>query len=236
MNDEEVHTFVLVAGGWCGSWAWRDVISGLRKRGHNVSAPTLAGLGERSHVANGSADLSMHIEDIIAHLEMEDLRNVTLVGWSYGGMVTTGVLSHAWERIKSMIYLDAFVPENGKSWIDYSNAQWRETLESYKRQDMSIPPPPLEYFKVTEPSIVNFIKPRLRNQPWRTLFEPVDLSQPIPEIPKCYVRCRRHEQAALTDAFERTKLAGARTLVIDADHFCPMTAVEATIDVLIDLA
>src|SRR3954453_1995772 len=44
MNSVAQHTYVLIAGAWHGAWAWRDVIPGLRKLGHEVPAPTLAGL------------------------------------------------------------------------------------------------------------------------------------------------------------------------------------------------
>jgi pimeloyl-ACP methyl ester carboxylesterase len=54
------------------------------------------------------------------------LHNVTLVGWSYGGVVTTGVSARITNKIKSMIYLDAFVPEDGKALIDYVSSDVRE--------------------------------------------------------------------------------------------------------------
>src|ERR1700761_9639032 len=114
MIDIKSHKFVFVPCGWSGSWAWREAIAALRKRGHDASSPTLTGLGERSHAGNDTADLPTHIEDEIAHLEMEDLRDVTLVGWSYGGIVAAGALGRASTRVKSVIYLDAFVPEDGK--------------------------------------------------------------------------------------------------------------------------
>jgi pimeloyl-ACP methyl ester carboxylesterase len=236
MRVEHRKTFVLIAGGWCGAWVWRDVIPKLRSLGHHVSAPTLSGLGERRHVGNATADLSTHVEDVVVHMEMEDLQDVTLVGWSYGGIVTTGVLASAPERIRSMIYLDAFVPENGKAWIDYALPQSRSAMESYRQRDEAIPPPPLSYFKVTEPTLVDFITPRLVHHPWRTLFEPVSMSQQTPDLPVAYIRCLRHDQAALTEAFERTGKTGAITLSIDADHFCPLTAPEETARVLAQLA
>jgi pimeloyl-ACP methyl ester carboxylesterase len=193
-------------------------------------------LGERRHIGNATADLSTHLEDVVAHLEMENLRDVTLVGWSYGGIVTTGVLARARDRIRSMIYLDAFVPEDGKAWIDYANPQSRSAMESFRQRDEAIPPPPLSYFKVTEPTLVDFIAPRLANHPWRTLFEPVSVLPQTPDVSIAYVRCLRHEQAALTEAFERTRNAGARTVSIDADHFCPLTAPEETVDSLVRFA
>jgi len=86
-SRNERHTFVLVHGGWCGGWIWRYVAPALRERGHVVTTPTLTGLGERRHSENRTATLSTHIEDIVAHIEMEGFQDVTLVSQSYGGMV-----------------------------------------------------------------------------------------------------------------------------------------------------
>jgi pimeloyl-ACP methyl ester carboxylesterase len=236
MSDIKRHTFVLVPCGWCGSWAWRDAIAALRKRGHDATSPTLTGLGERSHTGSDIADLGTHIEDVIAHLEMEDLHDVTLVGWSYSGMVVTGALGRALARIKSVIYLDAFVPEHGKAFIDYMNDKTRQFMERFSAHNLPVPPLPLEHFKLTEPSVVEFVKPRLRNQPWRTLFDPVAVSPDAAGIPKAYVRCTLHQQAALDEALERMQNAGARIATINADHFAPLTATELTVDTLIRFA
>ena len=81
-------TFVLVHGAWHGGWCWRFVRPLLS--GHEVYAPSLTGLGERKHLAHAGIDLETHIADVVSLLEMEDLRNVILVGHSYGGMVITG--------------------------------------------------------------------------------------------------------------------------------------------------
>ena len=88
-------------------------------KGHEVFAPSLTGLGERKHLARPDIDLDTHIDDIVSLLEMEDLRDVVLVGHSYGGMVITGAADRAHARIQRLVYLDAFVPENGKCTLDY---------------------------------------------------------------------------------------------------------------------
>ena len=114
-SRNERHTFVLVHGGWCGGWIWRYVAPALRERGHVVTTPTLTGLGERRRLENRTATLSTHIEDVVAHIEMEGFQDVILVSQSYGGMVATGTLARIPDRTRSMIYLDAFVPEYGES-------------------------------------------------------------------------------------------------------------------------
>jgi pimeloyl-ACP methyl ester carboxylesterase len=111
-------TFVLVHGGWDGGWAWRGVANILRTAGHEVYTPTLTGSGERMHLATPEVNLDTHIQDVAHVLQYEDLYNVVLVGSSYAGMVITGVADRVPERLAHVIYLDAFVPNDGESAMD----------------------------------------------------------------------------------------------------------------------
>ena len=70
------------------------------------------------HLANPSIDLETHIEDVLNVIKYEDLRDIVLLGHSYGGMVATGVADRARDRVSQLIYLDAFVPEDGQSLLD----------------------------------------------------------------------------------------------------------------------
>src|SRR5215813_7388331 len=108
-------TFVLVHGGWAGSVVWQELAPRLRKAGHEVYAPTLTGIGARRHLLNREIDLDTHIQDVIGVIEEEDLSDIVLVGHSYGGMVISGVADRVPERFATLVYLDAFVPENGQS-------------------------------------------------------------------------------------------------------------------------
>ncbi|HUZ73978.1 MAG TPA: alpha/beta hydrolase [Stellaceae bacterium] len=110
--------FVLVHGAWHGGWCWRRVADRLTARNHRVFTPTLTGLGERSHLLSADVNLSTHVTDIVNVLRWEELSNVVLCGHSYGGMVVTGVADRAPERIATLVYLDAFVPESGQSMQD----------------------------------------------------------------------------------------------------------------------
>src|SRR5215216_473082 len=106
-------TFVLVHGGWHGGWCWKRVAPLLRDAGHDVYTPTLTGLGERVHLASPQVNLTTHITDVVNVIEFEDLSEVVLVGHSYGGVVITGVASKVSDRIKDLVYLDAFVAKDG---------------------------------------------------------------------------------------------------------------------------
>lgn len=114
----EKKTFVLVHGAWHGGWCWRFVADRLTAQGHRVFTPTLTGLGERAHLLSQSVNLDTHISDVLGVLKWEQLENVVLVGHSYAGMVIGGVADVNPERIGALVFLDAFVPEDGKSMSD----------------------------------------------------------------------------------------------------------------------
>jgi len=116
-------TFVLVHGAWHGGWCYKRVARLLRQAGHEVYTPTLTGLGERAHLMGRMIDLSTHIQDIVSVVRCEELSDVVLCGHSYGGMVIAGVAEQIAAKIRSLVYLDAFVPENGKSLFDYLPAE-----------------------------------------------------------------------------------------------------------------
>jgi pimeloyl-ACP methyl ester carboxylesterase len=97
---------------------WGAVAQELRSAGHKVFTPTLTGSGERVHLASPAIGLDIHILDVLNVFHYEDLSDVNLIGWSYGGMVTTGVAEQVPDKVHHLIYLDAFVPESGQSLAD----------------------------------------------------------------------------------------------------------------------
>ena len=110
-----VTAIVIVHGGWGGGWEWSAVAGLLRERGHEVFTPTLTGMGERSHIGrHEQVGLGTHIEDVVAVLEFEKLRDVVLCGASYGGMPVTGAADRVAERVRLLVYVDALVPRDGQ--------------------------------------------------------------------------------------------------------------------------
>jgi pimeloyl-ACP methyl ester carboxylesterase len=136
------HTFVLVHGAWHGGWCWRRVADRLLAKGHRVFAPTLTGLAERSHLMRPEIDLTTHITDIVNLLRWEELGDIVLCGHSYGGMVVTGVADKAAARIRTLVYVDAFIPESGESWLELRRRPFPP--------GPTIPPTTAETFRVNE--------------------------------------------------------------------------------------
>src|SRR5438552_835707 len=107
--------FVLVHGAWGGAHGFRKVRRLLHSAGHEVFTPSLTGIDERAHLASPQVCLTTHIADVANAVLYEDLQDVVLVGFSYGGLVITGALEHISDRVSHLVYLDAFVPADGES-------------------------------------------------------------------------------------------------------------------------
>ena len=101
-------TFVIVHGMWSGGWLFQPIARILRGAGHEVYTPTLTGVGERVHLGSPRTDLDTHVQDIVNVIEYEDLEEVVLAGYSYGGAVVTAVADRVPERIAQIVYLDAW--------------------------------------------------------------------------------------------------------------------------------
>jgi pimeloyl-ACP methyl ester carboxylesterase len=146
-------TFVLVHGAWHGGWCFKRVAQILRKGGHQVFTPTLTGLGERSHLMSPGIDLDTHIQDIVNVFHWEELSDVVLCGHSYGGMVITGVSDRIADKVRSLVYLDAFVPANGQSVTDFLPPDLMSGMRDDARQNGGgylLTPIPAEVFKLNE--------------------------------------------------------------------------------------
>jgi len=134
------HTYVIVHGAWGGGWDWRVVDSLLSAQGHQVYRVTLTGLGERAHLANANIGLTTHICDVVNTISWEQLKDVVVVGHSYGGMVITGVADRIPERIRALIYLDAFLPESGESAMKLVGADGASFFAQNTRDGLIHPP------------------------------------------------------------------------------------------------
>ena len=173
-------TFVLVHGAWQGGWCWKKLKPLLIAAGCEVHSPTLTGLGERAHLASPAVNLDTHVEDVIKVLEFEDLRNVILVGHSYAGMVITGVAAKAPQRLAQIVYLDAFLPEHGKSLNDYSvgAAGYDENVRN-NGDGWRLPfagTLTLSMLGITDANDVAWMAPRMVDQPYQTFTQAVSIA------------------------------------------------------------
>ena len=193
MESIVMATFVLVHGAYHGGWCWRDVAKRLISDGHEVFTPTLTGLGERYHLADKTVDLDTHVKDIIGVIDWNDLQDIVLVGHSYGGAVIGCVADQRGDEIKSIVYLDAIIPADGKSVLDFNPPERRK--EFFKMADdfngWQLPPRPAVYYGVTDPAQQKWVDEKCVPHPLKTLTDKPELSgDPHASIDKCgYVLC-----------------------------------------------
>jgi pimeloyl-ACP methyl ester carboxylesterase len=192
--------FVLVHGAWGGSYAFREVRRLLHADGHEAVAPSLTGIGERAHLTGPRVDLSLHVLDVVNAIRYEDLRDVVLLGYSYGGVVVTAALDHLGDRVRELVYLDAFVPGDGDSVASLTGGAAPGPPEL--GAPWSVPPPVREY---EDPAVAARAALRRVPQPLGTFTEPVRLAVPLEErgLGLTYVRATADPDGAVFEPFAR---------------------------------
>jgi pimeloyl-ACP methyl ester carboxylesterase len=230
-----VTVFVVAHGAWSAAWAWKKMRPLLAAGGHELWTPTYTGLGERAHLAGPAIDLDTHIADVIGMLKMEDLRDVVLIGHSYGGMVATGVADRARERIAQLVYLDAFVPRDGQSLFDLQPEQTRARMRELARtggEGWRVPPNPMP--ADTPAADAAWAAGRRLPHPIRTFEQPVRLVGKGPPPPRSYIYCRRIGPVDVFRPFaERARHeSGWRYFEVDASHNPHITAPQALLHLL----
>lgn len=234
-------TYVLVHGGGHGGWCYQRVAQLLRAAGHEVFTPTMTGVGERAHLVNSSVDLDLHIQDIVAVLEFEDLNDVVLVGHSYGGMVITGVADRAAVRVGKLVYLDAATPINGQSLVDVAGP----IIEAVRPGGMTVdgvelvllPAPEAGlFYGVSDPEDLAWMATRLTAHPWRCFEQRLELTneQALWAIPQFHIVCTS-TLATRDAALMETARSMGRLWDIDTGHDLMITEPQKVADALLEV-
>jgi pimeloyl-ACP methyl ester carboxylesterase len=231
-------TFVLVHGAWHGGWCWRRVADRLQAQGHSVYRPTLTGLGERAHLMRADVNLSTHVADIVNVFKYEQLADVVLCGHSYGGLVISGVAEQCAPAIASIVFLDAFVPNNGESMQAITGPAVRETIQAaIARGDIGVPPRPAEAFRVNEKDRA-WVDALCVPQPLACFTEKIKLTGAHERIgKKSYVRARDYVSAAFDAALARAKADPTwRTYEVACGHDVMVDMPERLTEILLEVA
>jgi pimeloyl-ACP methyl ester carboxylesterase len=240
-------TYVLVHGYWAGAWIWRDVIAGMQAAGHRVYATTATGMGDRVHLADPAINLDVFITDVVNVLEFEDLRDVILAGWSYGGMIISGVAERVPERLAQVVYLDAVVAANGESFYDAALIP-KEVLAPvfWAGEAVGIPgfEPVDEGFIrawTKDPAVADWLMAKLTPQPIATTTQPLEMGNPAAAaLPHVYLNCLEGKDdptwAFTVRAVERAKSEpGWRVVDLAENHMAPVNDPQLTVETLLSL-
>jgi pimeloyl-ACP methyl ester carboxylesterase len=235
-------SYVLVHGGGHGGWCYGRVAPLLRAAGHDVFTPTLTGLGERAHLLSAAVDLDLHVRDVVALLHSEDLRDVILVGHSYGGMVITGVADRVSDRVGRLVYLDAANPKNGQSLVDVAGPVIEAVRPMGTVVDglelVLLPGPDAGMlYGVTDQDDLAWMADRLTPHPWQCFSQPLALTNEAAlwAIPQYHVICTS-TRAGRDRALMAKAEAEGRLWQIDTGHDLMITEPRAVADALLETA
>ncbi len=175
----EVSSFVLVPGACHGGWWYEPLVEQLERRGNRARALTLAGLGPDGVAGAGLVSLDSHVEEVTAAVTKVAYQGgeaVVLVGHSYAGSVISGVADRVPQQVRALVYLDAFVPEDGDScWSMTTDEQRHWYIQGAGRSGLAVDP-------------LAFFEERARPHPLATLVQRSRLTGAWRSVPvKTYV-------------------------------------------------
>jgi len=233
-------TYMLVHGAWGGAHGWRLVRPMLREAGHEVFTPSLTGIGERSHLTSPQVNLTTHVLDVANTVLYEDLTDIVLLGFSYGGMVVTGVLEHVADRVRHLVYLDAFVPRDGES-LNMLNRQ-APRHAGLMGHEWRVPGIARHYEGVDEERAA-WEAIRRSDQPAACFDEPVHLVQPLEAFPftRTYVKATGEPRAvsnghfwAMADRYRDD--SSWRYREVETNHMIPQNRPKELAEILLELS
>ncbi len=195
--------FVLVHGAWHGAWCWRRLEPLLAAKGHRAWTPTLTGQGASVHLATSSVGLATHVVDIENTIRSEELNDIVLVGHSYAGIVASVVACRMPERIRRLVYLDAFVPSPDRSLFDLVSPEERDQLRlmaASGAQPWLLPPFPPAGYGVMDSGAAAWLSRQLTPMTIACFEDVVRFDEArLLALPRTYVHASRSER----DRFER---------------------------------
>ena len=184
--------FVLVHGAWHDSSAFLETSKILKKKGFSVYTPTIFG---NRHGDPKSTGLHEAISSIESFILERDLNNLILCGHSYGGMIITGVADKLENRIKRLVYWNAFVPNNGECLEDMVSTAFVDLLDELTEPDGSFKLP----FDIWREHFINDASygmavetyKSLNAHPRKTFSDPIRLRKNPSEfkIGKSFINC-----------------------------------------------
>ena len=233
-------TFLLVHGAWHGSWCWKRVRKTLQARGHDVFTPTLTGIGERSHLLSRQVNLDTHILDVENLIRWEDLQDVILCGHSYGGCVVGGVADRVPERIRALVYLDAFVLESGENLAQHvPDVQITQMLEAARAvgEGWKVPPIPAAVFNVNVADR-QWVDRQCTMQPLATFEQRARLSgaaQNVGDVTFILANGFR-DGSPFPPFYEKAKARGWKTITVPCGHDVMLDLPEELVRILLNIA
>jgi pimeloyl-ACP methyl ester carboxylesterase len=237
-------TFILVHGAWQSAGTWDRLTPLLQKHGHKVITPILTGLGTDQDRLSPHITLRQHREDV--SLELSKLtEKVILVGHSYAGMIISGVVETNSTRVERLVFLDAFIPEDGQCVLDLLppeiGAHFRKVAQE-QGDGWRLPggEGQLDLWGLKPGDARDFVRERLCDFSLRCFEEPLPLpANRKASIPTTYVTCVAEGYPArpfFAPFAAKARISGWEVAEIDTGHDCQVERPAEVADILLAAA
>jgi hypothetical protein len=156
-------------------------------------------------------------------------------------MVITGVADRAADRVGHLVFLDAATPQNGQSLVDIAGPLMTAARAEGRMVDgmeLVLYPgtDPMHFFGVKDPSLIEWMKPKLTPHPWKCFEQKLRLTNEpaLRKIPQSHIVC-----TATLPGRDRAQLEAAsdgRFWDIDTGHDLMITEPDVVAKMLLRLA
>ena len=238
----KTETFVLIHGSGHGGWCFNKLMWILHSDGHRVFTPTLSGMGERKHLLTEQLTAQTHIEDIVNLIEFEELDDVILVGHSYAGLLLPAINEVVNNKIKRLVFFDAFIPENGKAGYELLSKkdwlEWQLSAQKYGSGWKIIPTDKhIDNWAIDDPEIRALLRKKLTPFSHTFFKTPIYFGKKFADAEKQYIRCDKHSYMAtiMLPFYKKAVKEGWKTFTINTGHEAMLTEPEKLAEILMQM-
>ena len=222
-------TYVCLPGAWMGAWSWQFVLERLRAAGHDARALPFRGVGERAAELSPACDNDLFLADTIETLEREDLRDIVLVGHSFGSLIASLVTDRVPGRIAHLVIVDGGIAQDGQSIFgripEEIVAKRRKLIRVVDGVEV-IPFAPVGSLIIDDPELAAWTHRQLTPHPVACYTKPIRLHNPAGNgRPMTYIACTRPRYPVSAGMHEKVQaMPHVRFRPIEAGHNCIISA------------
>jgi len=235
-----MRTYVCLPGAWMGAWSWQFVLEHLCAAGHAARALPFRGVGERAAELAPALDNDVFLADTIATLEDEDLKEVVLVGHSFGSLIAGLVTDRIPERIAHLVIIDGGIPQDGQSIFGRIPAEIvakRRKLVQVVNGTEVLPFAPVGSLIIDDPALAAWTHRQLTPHPLACYTKPIRLNHPAGNgRPMTYIACTKPRYPVSAGMHEKVQaMPHIRFRPIAAGHNCIISAPDLVANELLEI-
>jgi len=236
----ERRKYVCLPGAWMGAWSWKFVVERLAAAGHEATALPFRGVGERAAELSPACNNDVYRDDTIRHFEDNDLRDVVLVGHSFGSLIAQLVADRIPGRIAHLVIIDGGITVDGQSIfsrIPPEIVAKRRKLVQVVNGTEVLPFAPVGSLIIDDPALAAWTHRQLTPHPLACYTRPYSLAHPAGNgLPMTYVACTKPRYPVSAGMHEKVQaMDGIRFRPIEAGYNCILSAPGLVVRELLEL-